>query len=349
MPRTIFRVPPKTPLSLVTAQRGDELRLVSGATTKPSVLRSGYVPLAMVVNHDMTRDIANGNPANRTDFSQGIFEDETFEDYEETRNTNAPRFLRYFIGVSEGNVIVPDDVTYGDSKYVALLRANKAKAKQCLLTALNAAPATFDPTAYLFQDEPCDPFAYLREASFTQPVATESVSYSDSVSARRWSAELSHVIGPMRGILFPGATSGACVKATVDITEASLRLQYDYQNTGGVSLAPELILLTFGHPFDGQWPRAQMPATAHATLPLGTIPFNGAEGTFDAEPTAIEVEFTVPASRFIVPIIKWTPTVASILSSYCPEITGPDGVPYNAYLSLTSEATITLSDTDIRK
>lgn len=355
MPRSIYTVPAQKPgISFHTTKDGHRLPLL-GTVTRPSGVLNGPVPL---VDHFRAQSAAPNAAANLRRWDYAEYPPTVIGDNTNTVTTgNSPYYLAdlmiYYNKRIEAN-------PQNDEERRALSLTNQEAARQAVFGKLNEWPNACSEQNFIIGDTTAQTLLMNRPVSNVE-IAYEGIEYDERGYYNRAMVEFRQSVAFLRWLIFPGAASGAQVVAKVSFEDLVITAQnlFATQSTDPVQLQPQIELYTLPTRWTGQWPAAGVPLQQFLTLFLGTLDVpvkpEGMAGCThylaEANTPTYTAAFTVPASRIVLPVLRWhSGFVTDFINRTVPIARDPGEVSGASFFSLISNGVkLTISDTDIGK
>ena len=355
MPRSIYSVPAQKPgISFHTTKDGHRLPLL-GTVTRPSGVLNGPVPL---VDHLSAQTAAPNAAANLRRWDYAEYPPTVIGDNTNTVTTgNSPLYLSdlqiYYDKRIEAN-------PQSDEERRALSLTNQEAARQAVFGKLNEWPNAYSEQNFIFGDTTAQTLLMNRPVSDVE-IAHEQIEYEERGYYNRATVNFRQYAAFLHWLIFPGAASGAQVVAKVTFDDLVITAQniFATEQTEPVQLQPQLELYTLPTGWTGQWPAAGVPLQQFLTLFLGTLDVpvkpEGMAGCthhlYAEEMPTYTTAFTVPASRVVLPVLRWhSGFVTDFINRTVPIARDPGEVSGACYFNLISNGVkLTISDTDIGK
>lgn len=355
MPRSIYTVPAQKPgISFHTTKDGHRLPLL-GTVTRPSGVLTGPVPL---VDHIRAQSAAPNAAANLRRWDYAEYPPTVIGENTDTVTTgNSPLYFSDSVIHYDKRI---DANPQNDEERSALSLTNQEAARQAVFGKLNEWPNAYSEQNFIFGDTTAQTLLMNRPVNEAE-IACEHIDYEEYGYYNRARVNLRQHAAFLRWLIFPGAATGAQVVAKVSFEDIVITAQslFETQPIDPVRLQPQLVLYTPPTNWTGQWPAAGVPLQHFLTYFLGTldIPVKpegmaGCTHILDAaDAPTYTAAFTVPASRVVLPVLRWhSGFVTDFIHRMVPIARDPGEVSGASFFSLISNGVkLTISDTDIGK
>jgi hypothetical protein len=246
-----------------------------------------------------------------------------------------------------------------DEERLALSLTNQEAARQAVFNKIKEWPNAYSEQNFIFGDTTAQTLVMNRPVNEIE-IAEEGIDYEERGYYNRAIVNFRQYVAFLRWLIFPGAASGAQVVAKVTFDDLVITAQNsNTQPTEPVQLQPQLELYTLPTGWTGQWPAAGVPLQQFLTLFLGTLNVpvkpEGMAGCthhlYAEEMPTYTTAFTVPASRVVLPVLRWhSGFVTDLINRMVPIARDPGEVSGASYLSIISNGVkLTIPDTAIGK
>lgn len=355
MPRSIYTVPAQKPgISFHITKDGHRFPLL-GTVTRPSGVLSGPVPL---VDHLRAQSAAPNAAANLRRWDYAEYPPTVIGDNTNTVTTgNSPLYLSDLVIYYDKRI---EANPQSDEERLALSLTNQEAARQAVFNKIKEWPNAYSEQNFIFGDTTAQTLLMNRPVNEIR-VACEDIDYEERGYYNRASVNFRQYVASLRWLIFPGAASGAQVVAKITFDDLVITAQntFDTQPTDPVRLQPQLVLYTLPTGWTGQWPAAGVPLQQFLTLFLGTLDVpvkpEGMAGCthhlYAEEMPTYTTTFTVPASRVVLPVLRWhSGFVTDFIHRTVPIARDSGEVSGASLFSLISNGVkLTIPDTDIGK
>jgi hypothetical protein len=315
---------------------------------------TGPVPL---VDHLRAQSAAPNAAANRRRWDYAEFPPTVIGDNTNTVTTsNAPTYLSDLVIYYDKRI---EANPQNDEERLALSLTNQEAARQAVFNKIKEWPNAYSEQNFIFGDTTAQTLVMNRPVNEIE-IAEEGIDYEERGYYNRATVNFRQYAAFLRWLIFPGAASGAQVVAKVTFDDLVITAQNsNTQPTEPVQLQPQLELYTLPTGWTGQWPAAGVPLQQFLTLFLGTLNVpvkpEGMAGCthhlYAEEMPTYTTAFTVPASRVVLPVLRWhSGFVTDLINRIAPIARDPGEVSGGSFFTLISNGVkLTIPDTAIGK